>query len=144
MAAETHHVPTALTANSFTRSGFSFSGWNTAANGSGTAYANGATYPFTASTTLYAQWTANPSFTVSFDANGGTGTMAAETHNVPTALTANAFTRSGFSFSGWNTAANGSGTAYANGATYPFTASTTLYAQWTPSGGQGVGGDGGG
>jgi uncharacterized repeat protein (TIGR02543 family) len=57
--------------------------------------------------------------------------MANETENAPTALTANAFTRTGYTFSGWNTAANGTGTAYADGATYPFTASATLYAQWS-------------
>ena len=57
--------------------------------------------------------------------------MGAETHNVPTALTADAFTRTGYTFKGWNTVAGGTGTSYANGATYPFTASVTLYAQWT-------------
>ena len=57
--------------------------------------------------------------------------MSPQTANVPTALTANAFTRTGYTFSGWNTAANGSGTAYADGATYSFSADITLYAQWT-------------
>ena len=71
------------------------------------------------------------SHTVTFNANGGTGTMAAETRNVPTALTANAFTRTGYTFNHWNTGAGGTGTSYANSATYPFTASVTLYAQWT-------------
>ncbi len=131
MSPETADVPTALTANAFTDAGYTFAGWNTAANGSGTAYADGATYPFTASVTLFAQWTANASFTVTFNANGGTGTMSPETANVPAALTANAFSDTGYTFAGWNTAANGSGTAYAGGATYPFTASVTLYAQWT-------------
>jgi len=70
------------------------------------------------------------SYTVTFNANGGTGTMAPETDNVPTALTLNAFTCSGYTFTGWNTAANGTGTAYPDGANYPFTASATLYAQW--------------
>ena len=131
MTAETKNVPTALTSDSYTRAGYTFNGWNTAANGSGTAYGNGATYAFTASTTLYAQWKANPSYTVTFNANGGSGTaMAAETKNVPTALTSDSYTRAGYTFNGWNTAANGSGTAYGNGATYAFTASTTLYAQW--------------
>ena len=60
--------------------------------------------------------------------------MSAEVDNVPTALTPNAFTRSGYSFSGWNTAANGLGSSYADGASYPFTASVTLYAQWTANG----------
>jgi hypothetical protein len=68
--------------------------------------------------------------TVAFNADGGTGTMAPETASVPTALTRNAFTRTGYSFSGWSTAANGSGTTYADGATFAFTASGTLYAGW--------------
>jgi len=71
------------------------------------------------------------SFTVTFDANGGSGTMADQTGSSSAALMANSFTRSGFTFAGWNTAADGTGTAYANGAPYPFTSSATLYAQWT-------------
>ncbi|MGD0743411.1 MAG: InlB B-repeat-containing protein [Acidimicrobiales bacterium] len=130
MAPETDNAPTALTANAFTYSGYTFNDWNTVAGGTGTSYANGATYPFTANVTLYAQWTAN-SYTVTFNANGGTGTMAPETDNAPTALTANAFTYSGYTFNDWNTVAGGTGTSYANGATYPFTANVTLYAQWT-------------
>jgi len=130
MTAETDSSPTALTANAFSRAGYTFTGWNTAANGSGTAYANDAVYPFTASVTLYAQWKANPSYTVTFNANGGQGSMTAETKSTATALIANKFTRTGYTFTGWNTAANGSGTAYANDAVYPFTASVTLYAQW--------------
>jgi uncharacterized repeat protein (TIGR02543 family) len=120
---------TALTSNSFSRTGYTFAGWNTAANGTGTAYADGASYPFTSSTTLYAQWTAN-NYTVTFDANGGTGNMANQTSSSAANLTANAYTRTGYTFTGWNTAANGTGTAYADGASYPFTSSTTLYAQW--------------
>jgi hypothetical protein len=131
MANETASVPTSLTTNAFTRTGYQFAGWNTAADGSGTAYADGASYPFTSSTTLYAQWSTATSYTVTFNANLGTGTMANETASVPTNLTTNAFTRAGYHFAGWNTAANGSGTAYADGASYPFTSSTTLYAQWS-------------
>ena len=48
-----------------------------------------------------ARW---PNHTVTFNANGGTGTMSNQIANVPTALTANAFTRTGYTFSGWNTA----------------------------------------
>ena len=70
-------------------------------------------------------------YTVTFSANLGSGTMANETDNTPTPLTPNAFTRAGYTFAGWNTAANGGGTSYADGAIYSFTASTTLYAQWT-------------
>jgi uncharacterized repeat protein (TIGR02543 family) len=69
-------------------------------------------------------------YTVTFHANGGTGTMAPQTASAPTALKFNTFTRAGYLFTGWNTAANGSGTAYADGATYGFAADVTLYAQW--------------
>ena len=71
-----------------------------------------------------------PNVTISFNANGGTGSMPDQTlePGVGT-INSNTFTRSGYTFTGWNTAANGSGTSYANGATYTGT-STTLYAQW--------------
>jgi ribosomal protein L27 len=72
--------------------------------------------------------------TVTFNANGGTGAMNAQSASSATALTANSFALSGSTFSGWNTAANGSGTSYADQASYSFAANITLYAQW--SGGQ--------
>src|ERR1019366_9305673 len=101
------------------------------ANGTGAAYADGAIYPFTASTTLYAQWTANTSFTVIFNANGGLGTMTNETDNQPRAQTTNTFNRAGYRLSGWPGNARRNRAAYAAGAISPFTASTTLYTQWT-------------
>ena len=51
---------------------------------------------------------------------------------MPRNLTANAFTRTSYTFSGWNTAADGSGTGYADSASYTASADVTLYAQWTP------------
>jgi len=71
---------------------------------------------------------------VSFDANGGSGSMDDQVDNAPAALTPNSFIRTGFVFSGWNTAADGSGTSYADQAEYAFDADATLYAQWTLSG----------
>ncbi|MEZ5256618.1 MAG: InlB B-repeat-containing protein, partial [Ilumatobacteraceae bacterium] len=73
----------------------------------------------------------NATATVTFDANGGSGSMANQTSTSQASLSANAFTRSGYTFSGWNTAADGSGTSYAEGGTYPFSSNTTLFAQWT-------------
>ncbi len=123
-----------LTANAFVRIGYTFSGWNTAANGLGTSYANGVSYTMGASdVTLYAKWTANLN-TITFNANGGTGTMANQTiaTDASANLTANAFAKTGYSFAGWNTASNGSGTSYANSVSYTMgISSTTLYAQWT-------------
>lgn len=72
--------------------------------------------------------------TVTFNANGGSGTMSAQTETTTANLTSNTYTNSNSNgactFTGWNTAANGSGTAYANNASYNFAADMTLYAQW--------------
>ena len=83
-------------------------------------------------------YSAASSYTVNFDANGGTGTMANQVSATTANLTANSFTRGGFLFAGWNTAANGSGTAYADLAAYAFSANATLYAQWTPAASGGI------
>lgn len=78
-------------------------------------------------------------FTIRFDGNGSTGgSMANQTINYGTSatLTNNAFSRTGYTFKGWNTSANGRGTSYSNKASYRAPASadsgtiTTLYAQW--------------
>ncbi|MES2800664.1 MAG: InlB B-repeat-containing protein [Bacteroidota bacterium] len=134
MSNQSASAATNLTVNAFTKTCATFSGWNTAANGSGTSYADMASYPFTANETLYAQWNNLPTFSVTFDANGGTGTTSGgdnlQSNCNATALDVNGFTRSGYSFTGWNSAANGSGTSYANNATYPFSSNITLYAQW--------------
>ena len=75
--------------------------------------------------------------TVTFEANGSEeypveGTMAPQTvtAKTDTALNTNAFTREGYNFTGWNTAADGTGESYADGATVNLTEDTTLYAQW--------------
>ncbi|MPM08142.1 hypothetical protein SDC9_54454 [bioreactor metagenome] len=132
----------ALTANGFTRTGYTFMGWNTKADGSGT--------PFTATqnvknltavqngtVTLYAVWTPN-TYTVSFSAGTGSGTMNNQTHAYDTALALpdNTYTRLGYSFSGWNTKTDGSGLSYPNKASVKnLTAdnggTVTLYAMWT-------------
>jgi uncharacterized repeat protein (TIGR02543 family) len=97
-----------------------------------TTPATAGSYLATGNTTLYAQWTAN-NFGVTFDANGGSGTMS----NLPMvagtakALTANAFTRTGYTFAGWTTAANGTGTTYTNSQSVTLYADVTLYAKWT-------------
>lgn len=69
---------------------------------------------------------------VVFDGNGSTsGTMANQEGMDPANLTSNSFVRDGYTFNGWNTKADGTGTAYANGANYSFAGDLTLYAQWT-------------
>lgn len=68
--------------------------------------------------------------TVTFNSNFGTPTTSTQTANVATNLTANSFTRSGYTFRGWATSQGSNTVAYQDGASYPFTSSTTLYALW--------------
>ena len=120
-----------LPSNCFTYAGHTFTSWNTAANGTGKAYDDGATASFAEDTTLYAQWTKKP--VVTFNANGGDGSMSSQTvePNAATALIANAFTRADYDFVGWNTAEDGSGMAYSDQAAVTLSGNCTLYAQWT-------------
>jgi len=93
------------------------------------AYNTAATAPSTVTVPAF-------SYSVSFDGNGADGGgMAAlqMSWGTPAGLPANAFSRTGFSFMGWNTKADGTGTAYAEGADVSDLtkdASVTLYAQW--------------
>lgn len=72
-------------------------------------------------------------YTITFNANGGEGEMAAQTLEVgiDTALNANTFTRENYRFTGWNTQADGSGTSYEDSASVTLGADITLYAQWS-------------
>ncbi len=87
--------------------------------------------------TVYAVWKPN-TYTVYFDGNGQTdGNMSGQTmtYDTSAALNANSYTKTGYTFDGWNTAANGSGTAYADSASVKNLRSAqgdtiTLYAQW--------------
>jgi uncharacterized repeat protein (TIGR02543 family) len=129
MADQTACSTTNLTSNAFTRTGYIFSGWNTVANGSGTSYANGASFPFTANTTLYAQWTAN-TLTITYDSQGGSAISNGTTTTRGTVLDPGNPTRSGYIFNGWFIASSG-GSAISFPYTHNQTTNFTLFAQWT-------------
>ena len=109
-----------LTANRYTKDGFSFAGWNTQPDGTGTSYPNN--YAITSDlgndgdiVTLYAQWDKIKHFSVHFNPNGGSGTMADQMfiHSAPAVpLSENEFTRANYDFRGWNTELDGTGTHY--------------------------------
>ena len=71
-------------------------------------------------------------YTVSYDANGGSGAPAADTkeEGIPLMLSTDEPTKENCTFIGWNTNKDGSGTSYAAGAEYSIDADVTLYAQW--------------
>jgi hypothetical protein len=136
----------ALTANACTRTDFTFVGWHsdeTLADAGTVEYLGGANYDFLASGSdeLFAVWGG----TVTFNANGGSGSMTAQVASTEnTVLTSNSFARSGYTFSHWSTFADGTGDQYANAGQYDFLSggNETLFAQWVSSGGGGGGGGG--
>ena len=111
-----------------------FDSWNTAADGTGTKYMPQDAPAIHENMMLFAQWVAAPATkcTVTFDANGGTGAMDVLTADLGTTVTlpASTFTRDGYVFAGWNTAADGTGTAIVNGGQLTLGSDATLYAQW--------------
>ena len=126
--------------NVFTRNNYTFTGWNTQADGMGTAYKPGDSFTLTEDTVLYAQWSKNApaQVNVSYDANGGVGTMESVTGDVGSKIVIqqNGFTRSEYTFTGWNTQADGKGTAYKAGDSFTLTdKDTVLYAQWSKNSG---------
>lgn len=112
------------------RTGYSFQGWGTSANGS-VVYKAGASYTANAAVTLYAVWKAN-TYTVSYNANGGSGQPGNQTKTYGLALTLSSDkpSKTGHTFVSWNTKADGTGTAYAPGSSYAGNAALTLYAIW--------------
>ena len=123
-----------------TKTSYTFAGWNTAADGTGTSYAGGEAFNIgIANVTLYAKWTQNPTYTVTYNGNGNTaGTAPADANayeqgaSVIVKANTGALVKAGFTFAGWNTAADGSGTSYAGSETFNIgAANVTLYANWT-------------
>ena len=138
----TQHIGTSASVAgpvTLSRFGYTFSGWNTAANKEGSDYNWRDTFAFLDDTTLYAAWTPN-TYTVKYNANGGTGgSTASSSHTYDEAkpLTPNGFTKTGYTFVGWATSAGGTVT-YTNGQNVTNLSSTngatvTLYAKWTPN-----------
>jgi uncharacterized repeat protein (TIGR02543 family) len=123
--------------------GYFFAGWNTAADGLGTNYVGGDTFTINANTILYAQWIIGGA-RLFYSANstaGGTGTAPSRSGTAYTAFSTKPvvdntgpFTNAnGYTFGGWNTLANGTGTSYPPGSQYIMPGSggiVSLFAQW--------------
>lgn len=133
------------------REGYTFGGWNTQADGQGTAYQKGTSVPVDGNVTLYAVWTAKDTFHVTYHANGAENDVTVPMDNTAyqggTIVTVKTgLTREGYVFGGWKL--NDTDTIYQPGQTFPITESVTLYAVWTansaytvtynPNGGEGT------
>ena len=137
-AAKTVNQGTGITLPSgsgFYKSGFAFGGWNTNAEGTGTNYSASSSFTPNGDITLYAKWDAvGETYTVTFRLNSGSGTTpapmqvpAGESVTLPSEY---GIVRTGYSFMGWNTAANGLGDNYEAGESFTPADNIILYAKW--------------
>lgn len=129
-----------LSSTSPTRTGYTFQGWATSSSATSSAYSSGGSYTTNSGTTLYAVWKII-TYTISYDGNKP-GTASGSVTNVPSSqtknygealtLTSSAPSLDLYNFMGWNTLANGTGTHYSSGGTYPASANSnaTLWAEW--------------
>jgi len=135
-SSHTYNKAKDLTANAFMLTGYTFKEWNTKSDGSGTVYKNKTSVQNLSSVDgktikLYAVWVKN-SYTVKFNGNGSTGGSMSNqkfSYNKAKNLTMNGFTRKGYTFSSWNTKADGSGTSYQDSQSVK-NKNLTLYASW--------------
>ena len=125
-----------LAETGISRTGYTFTDWNTQLDGGGTKYAPGDTFIIGSNVTLYAQWAADPVYySVTYNANGGTGSYVAAdiaegTEYKVLTLTESGISRPGYTFTDWNTQPDGGGTKYAPDDTFIIGSNVTLYAQW--------------
>jgi uncharacterized repeat protein (TIGR02543 family) len=121
--------------NGLTKNGYTFGGWCNNTSGTGTIYLPGNYYTPSGNVTLYAKWEEDvPTYTVTFDLNGGDGwPPEAQTVSPGSGITIpgeSGFYRTRYVFSGWNTNASGTGTTYNAGSAFTPSGTVTLYAQW--------------
>ena len=114
-----------------TRTGYSFLGWSTSSSATSATYSAGGSYTANSAVTLYAVWKAN-TYTVSYNANGGSGAPGnqTKTYGVTLTLSSTKPARTNYTFKGWGTSASATTVSYAAGASYTKNAAITLYAVW--------------
>lgn len=122
----------AIGGNGWTIDGYTFAGWTTNADGSGTKYAPGARWTANGTLTLYAQWTPGQA-SLTYDGNGATGGKTDPQNGVTDQkvnVRQNGFTRDGYTFVRWDTQADCRGKAVNPGDKWTLQGSSTLYACW--------------
>lgn len=114
-----------------TRTGYSFLGWSTSSSATSATYSAGGSYTANSAATLYAVWKAN-TYTVTYNANGGSGAPSAQTKTYGQTLTLSSTkpTRTNYTFKGWATSASATTATYSAGGSYTSNSAVTLYAVW--------------
>lgn len=132
---------TTLEANTFTRTGYKFIGWAKTSSATEKDYLDKASFKTSEDVTLYAVWKDALHYYITFDKNGGEGTMATQAvtkssddaTSVTATLNANTFTKSGYVFFGWHTSSSLStydSPAYFDEAEISLSSDKSLYAIW--------------
>ena len=133
-AGTTHPIPT----QEPKREGYVFTGWNTNANGTGTSYTPGTSYEINSNLDLYAQWRPLNTYTITYNKNSLENDVTGMPTENGTKIEGTDYTlapapsRTGYTFGGWNTQADGEGTSYVAEALYREDASVELFAKWVP------------
>jgi uncharacterized repeat protein (TIGR02543 family) len=137
---------TLASGSGFSKSGYTFGGWNTNSSGTGATYPADTNYTPIGNITLYARWNTatNTTYTVSYNVNGGSGTTpSSQMVNAGSGVTlasGSGFSRSGFTFGGWITDNTSIITSYLvmvrynAGSSYTVNSNVTFYADWRFSG----------
>ena len=114
-----------------TRTGHTFLGWSTDKNATSATYQPGGSYTSNSGATLYAVWKIN-TYTVSYDANGGSGAPGSQTKTYGATLTLSKTkpTRTNYNFKGWSKDKSATSPTYSAGGVYTEDAAVTLYAVW--------------
>ena len=128
---KTHGIDLNLSNGAPTRTGYDFLGWAASNSATAAQYRPGDAYTADADITLYAVWQAK-TYTISYDANGGSGEPAdqTKTHNTALTLDSGQPTRAGYTFLGWAATATAAAAQYQPGGSYTANADATLYAVW--------------
>ena len=125
---------TNLSSTKPTRTGYTFLGWSQSSTATSASYSAGQAWSLTnnANYTLYAVWKIN-TWTVSYNANGGSGAPSAQTktYGVTLTLSSTKPTRTGYTFQGWSTSSTATSATYSAGGSYTANAAATLYAVWS-------------
>lgn len=114
-----------------TRTGYTFLGWSTSSSATSATYSAGGSYTANSAATLYAVWKVI-TYTIKFNANGGSGAPGNQTKTYGKTLTLSSTKpiRTNYNFKGWGTSASATTVAYAAGGNYTANAAATLYAVW--------------
>ena len=128
---KTYESNLTLSSTKPTRTGHTFLGWSTDKNATTATYQPGGLYTSNSGATLYAVWKIN-TYTVSYDANGGSGAPGSQTKTYGATLTLSKTkpTRTNYNFKGWSKDKSATSSTYSAGGVYTEDATVTLYAVW--------------